>query len=90
MTKGRRISDLEKKISKKQEKLMSLKDQYDAVAKEIEELLKSKKEAEKLDMIDAFEKSGRSYEEMMEFMKTAPVRVTKTVSGRRGRPKKSQ
>ncbi|MDD3417001.1 MAG: hypothetical protein PHY47_23905 [Lachnospiraceae bacterium] len=40
--------------------------------------------------MEAFDKSGRSYEEMMEFMKVASIRTTtRQPSGRRGRPKKT-
>lgn len=84
------VSEIEKQLKKKQDKLISLKEEYDKAADEIQELLNKMKEAQKMDLMEAFDKSGRSYEEMMEFMKAAPVRtVTKKPSGHRGRPKKT-
>ncbi|MDD3416395.1 MAG: hypothetical protein PHY47_20730 [Lachnospiraceae bacterium] len=90
MARTNRTSEIEKQLKKKQDKLIGLKEEYDKAADEIQELLNEMKEVQKLDLMEAFDKSGRSYEEMMEFMKVAPIRTTtKQSSGRRGRPKKT-
>ena len=42
-----KVTEVDNQIRKKQEKLYSLKDQYDVVADEIQELLKKKEELQK-------------------------------------------
>lgn len=83
------VTEVDNQIRKKQEKLYSLKDQYDAVADEIQELLKKKEEMQKAEILSAYEQSGRTFEEVMEFLKTAPPRTSAQLTEKRkGRPKK--
>ena len=85
-----KITEVDNQIRKKQEKLYSLKEQYDAVADEIQELLKKKEELQKAEILSAYEKSGRTFEEVMEFLRTSPPRTTAQSTGKRkGRPKKA-
>jgi hypothetical protein len=88
MARGNKINEVENQIKKKQEKLFALKEQSDVIAGEIEELLKKKDEVQKTALLEAFESSGRSYEEVMEFLKAAPKRTGNT-SSHRGRPRKT-
>lgn len=89
MARAGQATEIDKQIRKKQEKLYSLKDQYDAVADEIQELLKKKEEMQKAEILAAYEKSGRTFEEVMEFLKTVPLRTSVQPTGKRkGRPKK--
>ena len=89
MARTGKATEVDDQIRKKQEKLYSLKDQYDAVADEIQELLKKKEEMQKAEILAAYEKSGRTFEEVIEFLKTAPSRTsTQSPGKRKGRPKK--
>jgi seryl-tRNA synthetase len=88
MARGNKIREVENQIKKKQEKLFELKEQSDAIAVEIEELLKKKEEVQKAELLEAFASSGRSYEEVIEFLKAAPKRAGST-SSHRGRPRKT-
>ena len=89
MARTGKAREIDNQIRKKQEKLYSLKDQYDVVADEIQELLKKKEEMQKAEILSAYEESGRTFEEVMEFLKTSPPRTPVQPTGRRkGRPKK--
>ena len=51
--------------------------------------MKKKEEMQKAEILSAYEKSGRTFEEVMEFLKTAPLRTSVQPTGKRkGRPKK--
>ena len=53
--------------------------------------IKKKKEARYQDLIVEFEKSGRSYEDVIEFLGAVPKADNQPAKGkRRGRPKKSE
>lgn len=83
------VADVEKQIQKKQEKLVSLQEQIEIITGEIEELEKKKKEARYQDLIAEFEKSGRAYEDVIEFLGAVPKADNQLANGkRRGRPKK--
>lgn len=85
-----KVTEVDNQIRKKQEKLYSLKDQYDVVADEIQELLKKKEELQKAEILSAYEKSGRTFEEVIEFLRTSPPRMSTQGGGKRkGRPKKA-
>lgn len=89
MARRNKVIEIDNRIKKKQEKLFSLKEQSDAIAAEIEKLLMEKKEAQKTELIDAFGESGRTYDEVMEFLRSAPKRTANEATGaRRGRPKR--
>lgn len=60
------------------------------LAKEIEDLLNQKREVQKEELLEAINDSGRTYEEIIEFLQSAPKRKVNSENGaRRGRPKKA-
>jgi len=69
-----KIAAIETKIKTKQDKLFKLKEQSDKIATEIEELLKEKEALRKQEILEAIESSGRTYEEITEFLRSAPKR----------------
>ena len=84
-------ADVEKQIQKKQEKLFSLQEQIEIINGEIVELEQKKKEARYQDLIAEFEKSGRSYEDVIAFLGAVPKAENQPIKGKhRGRPKKSE
>ena len=60
---------IEKKLEKAQGRLMKLKSRYDAAAAEVEMLLKRRDELKQKELLEAFVASGRSYEEVLEFLR---------------------
>ena len=62
--------NLEKKLEKAQHKLMKLKSRYDAASAEVEMLLKRREELKRKELLEAFAASGRSYEEVLEFLRS--------------------
>jgi len=60
---------IEKKLAKAQSRLLKLKTRYDAAAAEVEMLLKRRDELKQKELLEAFVASGRSYEEVLEFLR---------------------
>ncbi len=69
-----KLVTIENQIRKKQEKLFELKEQTDAVVVEIQELIKQREIIRKEELLSEFENSGRTYEEIIEFLQSAPKR----------------
>ena len=85
-----KLEAIDNQIKKKQEKLFELKEKSDALAKEIEDLLNQKREAQKEELLEAIDDSGRTYKGIIEFLQSAPKRKVNSENGaRRGRPKKA-
>jgi flagellar biosynthesis chaperone FliJ len=59
---------MDSQITKAQDDLVKAKARYDPAAKNLEELLKKKKEYQASEIRDAFIKSGKSYQEIMNFL----------------------
>lgn len=66
---GRKI-DIEEKIRAQKNVVSRMKDKYDASVAELEKLMAKREEMQKRELMEAFSKSSRSYEEVMEFLKT--------------------
>jgi septal ring factor EnvC (AmiA/AmiB activator) len=62
------LASLEAQIAKAQEDLVKTKARYDAVADTLEKLLSEKKELQASLIMKAFIKSGRSFQEIMNFL----------------------
>lgn len=68
MARTKNISSIEAKITKAQEDLVKAKAKYDAVAGNLEKLMVQKKEHQARQIMEAFIKSGKSFQEIMNFL----------------------
>lgn len=68
MARTKSLASLEAQIAKAQEDLVKTKARYDAVADTLEKLLSEKKELQASLIMKAFIKSGRSFQEIMNFL----------------------
>ena len=64
---GRRQT-IDDRIKKAEEAVIKIKEKYDAALEELNMLVKKKKEMESKELMKAFEKSNRSFEEVLEFL----------------------
>ena len=69
MTKTGRRNSLDDKIAKAEAKVIKLKESYDRALDELNRLVSKKKELEGKELMRAYEKSERSLEEVIEFLK---------------------
>ena len=68
MARTKNISSIETQITKAQEDLVKAKAKYDAVAGNLEKLMVQKKEHQARQIMEAFIKSGKSFQEIMNFL----------------------
>jgi len=68
MARNRSITSIESEIVKKQDLLAKAKSRYDALADELKTLLEQKREIQAKEILAAFIKSGKSYDELMNFL----------------------
>jgi ferritin len=68
MARKKSIASIDSEIAKAQDALVKAKDRYDAVAKNLAELMEMKRQHQARAIMDAFIKSGKSYEEIMNFL----------------------
>ena len=68
MARNRSITSIELEIVKKQDLLAKVKSRYDALADELKTLLEQKRELQAKEILAAFIKSGKSYDELMNFL----------------------
>ncbi len=66
---GRKQSTIEDRIKKAETVLVKAKERYDAALENLNRLVKKKKEMESRDLMQAYEKSDRSIEEVLEFLR---------------------
>jgi formiminotetrahydrofolate cyclodeaminase len=66
---ARKRVTIEEKIERQKEVVSRIKDKYDAALDELERLMQKREELQKKELLDAFVKSERTYEEIMEFLK---------------------
>lgn len=91
MARMTRLETIENQIKKKQEKLFELKDKSDAISAEIQELLKEREIVRKENLLKELEASGRTYEEIVEYLRSAPKRNTvQSAPKRKYRPRKAK
>ena len=72
MARTKSLASLEAQIAKAQEDLVKAKVKYDATADTLEKLLNEKKELQSHQIMKAFIKSGKSFQEIMNFLDTSP------------------
>ncbi len=65
MARNKTISTINLEIAKKQELLAKAKTRYDSLAKELKALMDQKQEIQAKEIMTAFIKSGKSYDEIM-------------------------
>ena len=68
MMAGRRIT-IEEKIERQKEVVSRIKDKYDAALDELEKLMQKREELQRKELMDAFVKSDKTYDEIMAFLK---------------------
>lgn len=68
MPRTKTLASIDADIAKKQELLAKVKNRYDAVAKELSALQEQKREIQSKEIMAAFIKSGKSYNEIMNFL----------------------
>ena len=67
---ARRIITIDEKIERAQKEVIRTKEKYDAAVNELKELQERKKEIQSKEMMDAFQASNRSFEEIIAFLKS--------------------
>lgn len=70
MARTKSVASLDAQITKAQEDLVKVKAKYDEVANTLETLLNEKKELQARQIIKAFIKSGKSFQQIMTFLDT--------------------
>lgn len=90
MARMTKLESLENQIKNKEEKLFELKEKMDVVSTEIQELIKKRDEARKEEILKELGTSGRSYDEIIEYLRTAPKRndISQPVPKRKYRARK--
>ncbi len=68
MARTKTISSIDSEIAKTQEMLAKAKTRYDSLAKELTTLMDMKREMQSQEIMAAFIKSGKSYNEIMNFL----------------------
>ena len=68
MARTKSITSIEDQIARTQEDLVKAKAKYDAIADNLEKLLVQKKEHQARQIMEAFIKSGKSFQEIMNFL----------------------
>lgn len=66
---ARRKIPIDEKIERQKEVVSKVKDRYDAALDEPERLMHKRDELRKKELMDAFVKSSRRYDEIMDFLK---------------------
>ena len=74
MMAGRRIT-IDEKIERQKEVVSRIKNKYDAALDELEKLMQKREELRRKESMDAFVKSDRTYDEIMEFLKSGENRA---------------
>ena len=68
MARTRSISSIDAEISKLEDELSKIQEKYDALAARILELQKQKQDIEARQVMEAFKRSGKSMQELMNFL----------------------
>lgn len=64
---------IDEKIERQKEVVSRIKDKYDAALDELEKLMQKRDELRRKELMDAFIKSDRTYDEIMEFLKSGEI-----------------
>ena len=70
MARTKSIASIETQIAQAQEDLVKAKAKYDDIADNLEKLMVQKKEHQARQIMEAFIKSGKSFQEIMNFLDT--------------------
>lgn len=70
MARTKSIASIEAQIAETQEDLVKAKAKYGAIADNLEKLLVQKKEHQARQILEAFIRSGKSFQEIMNFLDT--------------------
>jgi phage shock protein A len=68
MARTRSISSIDAEISKLEDELSKVQEKYDALAARILELQKQKQDIEARQVMEAFKRSGKSMQELLNFL----------------------
>lgn len=68
MARPKKASSIEEDIRKQEEAVSRTKAAYDASVKKLKDLYAKRDEAKKKQLLEAIEKSGKSYEEIMAYV----------------------
>ena len=66
------MKTLDEKIERWKEVVSRIKDKYDAALDELEKLMQKREELRRKELMDAYVKSDRTYDEIMELLKFSP------------------
>ncbi len=69
---GRKVG-LDDKIKKQEELVFKAKEKYDSEVEKLDRLLTKRRELENKELVKAFEKSGKSLQEILDFMTGSPM-----------------
>lgn len=71
MPRGRKkkVTSYDKAIEDTEKELISVKNEYDAITEKLKDLRKQKRESQKEELFQAVERSRKSYEEILSFIK---------------------
>ena len=65
---GRRSISIDEKIARQKEVVSAMKDKYDLALNELNSLMKKKRELQGKELLNAFENSSRSLNEILTFL----------------------
>ena len=65
---GRRSISIDEKIARQKEVVSAMKDKYDLALNELNTLMKKKRELQGKELLNAFENSSRSLDEILTFL----------------------
>ena len=68
MARPKKNTSMEEEIVKQEEAVEKSKEKYDAEVKKLKDMYAKREEARRKALLDAVEKSGKSYEEIMAFV----------------------
>lgn len=68
MARPKKITSIEEEIAKQEEAVEKSKVKYDAEVKKLKDMYAKRDEARRKALLDAIEKSNRSYEEILSFV----------------------
>lgn len=86
----RRKITIEEKIEKAQEKVVAAKDRYDAAVAEFKELIAKRDAIRKDELMEAFIKSGKTYDEVLAFLQEGDESETEEKPKKRGGRKRKK
>ena len=70
---ARQPMDIRKRIERQEKKIIDLTDQLEQAKEEYEKLQEELKEQEKTEIFEAYQKSRRSYTEVIDFLRERPI-----------------